>query len=62
MREQINYACPLHGNDCPDVAIMLRHNGTLALISPNAEYVCNFCPFCGKKWDRDQNRNGNELG
>ena len=54
MRQQLEYDCPMHGRNCPDVVIAPAssqgHDGQLLLIGRNAEYECRFCPYCGTRW------------
>jgi len=56
MTAQLNYHCDQHGDDwkCPDVVVAISEaryfRGDLMLIARNAEYSCDYCPWCGKKW------------
>ena len=48
MREQLTYECGQHGGtDCPDVIVKRTSDGSLMLKGRCADYVCNFCPYCG---------------
>lgn len=55
MEQQLNHTCSQCGDgaDCPDVLVSKSKaqggEGTVILIARNAEYACNFCPFCGTK-------------
>lgn len=50
MDAQLNYQCDEHGIDCPDVVIRYHEDYEhYSLYSPNAEYECKFCPWCGVK-------------
>lgn len=61
MNKQLNYQCNIHGKNCPDVAVRwvkskldtdslpFTHEYSVLLIAPNAEYQCNYCPWCGTK-------------
>ena len=51
MEAQLNYQCDQHpDNDCPDIVIRYSEDyERYSLHSPNAEYCCNFCPWCGVK-------------
>ena len=55
MDEQLTYECDVHGKDCPDVIVTICtsqfHEGALMLWGRNAEYACNYCPWCGTKWE-----------
>lgn len=62
MEEQLTYHCDQHGDgwSCPDVVIgLIRSQGYdnhYTLIARNAEYICNFCPWCGadlKNWKQE---------
>jgi len=54
IEQQLNYDCKQHGSGCPDIGIRLTKNIELMLIAPNAEYICNYCPSCGKKWSKER--------
>lgn len=52
MKEQLTYKCEKHGDGilCPDVVIgKYPKQNSYTLFARNAEYVCNFCPWCGAK-------------
>jgi len=51
MDDQLNYEkhCKEHGNDCPDVVLRHCEHNKYYLISKNATYSCNYCPWCGDK-------------
>lgn len=59
MKEQLTWKCEKCGPfregeypKCGDVVVAIF--GTrLILIARNAEYECNFCPWCGKKWEKE---------
>ena len=49
MRAQLTYSCDQHDPGiCPDVVIV-KGTAELFLVSPNATYCVNFCPWCGEK-------------
>lgn len=50
MTDALNIWCREHGPLCPD-RIVVRNNETneIFLQAENAEYVMNFCPWCGTK-------------
>lgn len=51
LKSQIEYKCIQHdklNEQCPDVVISKGRSGYF-LHSPNATYVCNYCPWCGKE-------------
>ena len=48
MHEQLNYSCDEHKNQCPDVIISKSSDGKYFLHAKNADYIANFCPWCGK--------------
>lgn len=56
MEQQLTHSCDTHGegSKCPDVVIerscFQGGGGKINLIARNAEYECNFCPRCGRKW------------
>jgi hypothetical protein len=56
MEQQLTHTCEIHGDGgkCPDVVIERARfqfgEGEIILIARNAEYTCNFCPYCGTKW------------
>lgn len=54
MREQLEYDCIHHGNDCPDRVVRFSRlpepEGRFLLVSQNAEYDFEFCPWCGHKF------------
>ena len=50
MEAQLNYVCNEHGNECPDIVIRYSDDYEAhSLYSPNAEYACYYCPWCGTK-------------
>ncbi len=55
MKEQLTYSCPVHGNgsNCPDVIVSKARDNTLLIIGRNAEYECNYCPYCGTKVEKE---------
>lgn len=54
MKQQLTHSCETHGSKCPDVvierSIFQGGEGKIHLVARNAEYSCNFCPSCGRKW------------
>lgn len=49
MTAQLHYDCGEHGTDCADVVVREAADGTRSLFAANAQYECNFCPWCGTK-------------
>jgi hypothetical protein len=50
MENQLNYKCDEHNLECPDIVVKYDDDyEKYTLHSANAEYECNFCPWCGKK-------------
>lgn len=54
MKEQLNYKCDLHPDlTCPDIIITKRgtpspwRDSDYILRGRNADYTCDYCPFCG---------------
>lgn len=42
--------CKEHGANCPDnVVVIGEQSRKLYLESPNANYILNYCPWCGTK-------------
>lgn len=58
MKDQLTWECEKcgPGSKCGDVVVAISESGgskgELVLIARNAEYECNFCPWCGKKWEK----------
>jgi hypothetical protein len=56
MEQQLTHTCEIHGDGavCPNVVVAICTSqffaGTLMLLARNAEYACNYCPWCGTKW------------
>lgn len=56
MEDQLTHKCEQCGDGpaCGDVVVSISNSqgskGKLMLIARNAEYICNFCPWCGTKW------------
>lgn len=54
MRDQLHYECDTHGNDCPDRVVRFstvpEPHGRWLLVSQNAEWDFEFCPWCGQRF------------
>ena len=50
MTSQMNHECSQHPlNTCPDIIVILdKEQEEYLLKGKNADYVCWFCPWCGK--------------
>lgn len=49
MKSQLTYSCSECDGKCPDVVVTIDSKGSYTLWSPNAEYYCYYCPWCGTK-------------